>query len=190
MEELLKVLLPRVLCGCKFEIHVFQGKHDLLSKLPERLRAYRKYRQPGYRMVVIVDRDNDDCQQLKQHMEVTAQSACLTTRSQCPDDWHVVNRIVVEELEAWYFGDWEAVRAAYPRVSQKIPRHHKYRNPDGIRGGTWEQFQKILQNAGYFKGGLEKMEAARSIAGHMDPRRNRSASFRAFYRVLQQLGGP
>jgi hypothetical protein len=25
----------------------------------------------------------------------------------------VVNRLAIEELEAWYFGDWEAVRAAY-----------------------------------------------------------------------------
>ena len=32
--------------------------------------------------------------------------------------WQVVNRIAIEELQAWHFGDWEAARQAnpYPRA--------------------------------------------------------------------------
>ena len=51
-------------------------------------------------------------------------------------DWQVVTRIAIEELEAWYFGDWEAVREAYPGVSPSVPQQAPYRDPDAIRGGT------------------------------------------------------
>lgn len=39
--------------------------------------------------------------------------------------WQLVNRIAIEELEAWYFGDWEAVRTAYPRIPSTIPNQQK-----------------------------------------------------------------
>jgi hypothetical protein len=39
----------------------------------------------------------------------------------------------------------------YPRVSKSTPERAKYRDPDAIAGGTWEAFERILQNAGYFK---------------------------------------
>ena len=60
------------------------------------------------------------------------------------------NRIVMEELEAWNFGDWEAVRAAYPRVSKGVPRQVGYRDPDAIAGRTWEAFERIMKRSGYF----------------------------------------
>lgn len=104
-------------------------------------------------------------------------------------DYQVVNRIVVEELEAWYFGDWEAVMAAYPRVPSTVPRQERYRFPDAITGGTWEGFERVLQRAGYFKGGLLKVEAARRIAPHLDPDRSRSPSFRCFCSVLAEIAG-
>ena len=41
-----------------------------------------------------------------------AAEAGFLTRSQAfGRAWRLVNRIAVEELEAWYFGDWAAVRA-------------------------------------------------------------------------------
>ena len=66
----------------------------------------------------------------------------------------LVNRVVIEELEAWYFGDWEAVRSAYPRVSPTVPNQSRYRNPDSVQGGTWEAFERILKGHGYFRTGL------------------------------------
>ena len=131
-----------------------------------------------YRIVVIVDCDDADCRALKRRLEEVARNAGLLSRSRARGgSWRIVNRIAIEELEAWYFGDWEAVRRAYPRVSGTIPRRRQYRKPDAIRGGTWEAFERILKQGGYFRNGLRKTEAARAIAPHMDPARNRSPSF-------------
>ena len=117
-----------------------------------------------------------------------ATEAHLTTRSNASGLLYtVVNRIVIEELEAWYFGDWAAVRQAYPRVAATIPKKAKYRLPDGIAGGTWEHFEQIMKRAGYFKGGLRKIEAARQIAPYFDPAQNRSPSFNAMARVIAEL---
>ena len=95
--------------------------------------------------------------------------------------------MAIEELEAWYFGDWEAVLAAYPRASATISSQAKYRNPDEIAGGTWEAFERVLQKAGYYSGGLRKVEAARAVATQMEPSRNTSPSFCTFRDVLREM---
>ena len=101
----------------------------------------------------------------------------------------VANRLAIAELEAWYFGDWDAVRAAYPKVSATVSSKANYHNPDDIAGGAWEAFERVLQRAGYFAGGLRKVEAARAVADHMVPSRNVSRSFRAFRDVLLEMAG-
>ena len=182
MEAFLKTLLPRMLPdGPTFEIRVFGGKSDLLGKLEQRLHAYRRWLPPDWRLVVIVDRDNDDCHELKAQLEESATNAGLRTRTQTgTNDWQIVNRVVIEELEAWYFGDWDAVRAAYPKVSPNLPKQQGYRDPDDIRGGTWEAFERILKRYGYFTTGLRKIEAAHAVAAHIAADRNRSRSFAHF----------
>jgi len=189
MERFLRELLPRLLGAVHFEIRTFQCKSDLLKQLPHRLRGYNWFTE-GYRIVVVVDRDGDDCQRLKQELEGHAANVGLPTRTH-PQQGHftVVNRIAIEELEAWYFGDWEAVRSAYPRVSQTVPGRAGYRNPDAIAGGTWEAFERVLQQSGYFKGGLRKIEAAGNIAPHLDPVRNTSHSFQVFRAAVLELAG-
>jgi hypothetical protein len=188
MEAALRELLPRVLGALTFNVYPHSGKRDLLSKLPERLRAYARWLPDGYRIVVVMDRDDDDCGKLKGRLEEAAKGAGLTTRSAARGmKYQVINRLAIEELEAWYFGDWEAVRAAYPRVPADVPRLSRYRDPDAIRGGTWETFQRILQAAGYFGGGLGKIEAARAVARHWDPDRNTSASFQLFRDTVREI---
>ena len=170
---------------CDFEIHPFQGKLDLLGNLGNRLRGYAQWLPDDWRILVIVDRDDDDCRQLKQRLEDVASGANLRTRSQAGGrPWQLVNRVVIEELEAWYFGNWEAVRSAYPRVSPTVPNQSRYRNPDSVQGGTWEAFERILKGRGYFRTGLRKMEAARTVAAYIDPARNRSHSFTKFRDAL------
>ena len=61
--------------------------------------------EPSMKDFVVVDRDSDDCHKLKNKLEDIAKEAGLTTRTSAGSKWQVVNRIVVEELEAWYFGD-------------------------------------------------------------------------------------
>ena len=183
METFLGILFPRLFSDTHtFEIHAFQGKSDLLKKLEDRLRGYRHWLPPNWRIIVLIDRDDEDCHVLKEKLENIATSSGLRTRSQSGgSSWQVVNRIVIEELEAWYFGDWEAVRRAYPNISKSIPKQAKYRDPDAITGGTWEAFERILNKSGYFKTGLPKREAAQSIAEHIESSRNNSHSFTKFH---------
>ncbi len=166
-EVALRALLPRMLDHVTFEVHAFQGKADLLRQLPARLAGYARWLPADWRILVLVDRDDDDCHALKARLEAAAREAGLPTRSapSAQGAFAVVNRLAIEELEAWYFGDWEAVRAAYPRVPAGVPQQAGFRDPDAIRGGTWEAFERVLGRRGYFKGGLAKIRAApRSVA--------------------------
>jgi hypothetical protein len=188
LEAALRVLVPKVVGGLSFEVYPYQGKTELLRRLPDRLRGYRHWLPPDWRIVVVVDRDDDRCDELKARLETMAMHAGLTTRTNPRRGaYQVANRLAIEELEAWYFGDWQAVVAAYPRVSPTIPNRAAYRDPDAVQGGTWEAFERLLQRAGYFKGGLRKIEAARMIAKQFDPGRNTSHSFRMFRDLLQEM---
>lgn len=188
MEAALRELLPKILTGVTFHIYPFQDKADLLQRLPDRFRGYANWLPKNWRVIVIVDRDDDDCRKLKQQLEQMATEAGLVTKTRAGNKpYTVINRLAIEELEAWYLGDWDAVKAAYPRVSVKIPQQAKYREPDAIAGGTWEAFERILKKAGYFKTGLRKIEAARTVASFMDPTRNRSRSFQVLREVLFEM---
>ncbi len=196
MEAALRRLLPKVLGHLTFEVYPHQCKDELLLRLPQRLRGYSQRRKSDSwfrdhcRIVVVIDRDDENCAELKRRLETMAEDAALATRSNAKGNLYTVaNRLAIEELEAWYFGDWEAVRAAYPRVSASVPAQAKYRHPDAIAGGTWEAFERVLQKAGYFSGGLRKVEAARTVAVHMEPSRNASPSFCAFRDALLEMAG-
>lgn len=169
-------------------LYQHQGKHNLLKRLPGRLRGYAGWLPPSWRIIVVVDRDQDDCLQLKADLDRFAADAGLATRTSAGGGpYAVVNRLAIEELEAWYFGDWAAVRAAYPDVSAHIPGQARYRLPDAIAGGTWENFERILKRSSYFTTGLRKVEAARAISAHLDPEANRSQSFQALRTVPLEM---
>jgi hypothetical protein len=188
MEAALRLIVPKIIGDLSFDVYPYQCKEDLLDKLPARLKGYAAWMPEGYRIVVIVDRDDDDCEELKQQLEKVAREAGLITRTQAKGQaYQVVNRLAIEELEDWYFGDWQAVKAAYPRVNANILQKAGYRDSDAVSGGTWEAFERVLQKAMYFKSGLRKIEAARAIAQHMDPNRNSSQSFRVFREALSEM---
>jgi hypothetical protein len=188
MEAFLRALLPRLLpLDRTFDVHPFQGKGDLLDKIEMRLRGYASWLPEHWRIMVVVDRDDDDCQALKLRLENAAARAGLRTRTHSGSaSWQLVNRVAIEELESWYFGDWEAVRAAYPRVQAGLPGRKGFRDPDAISGGTWETFERVMRKHGYFKGGLPKSEAARAVGSHVDPMRSRSRSFRVFWEAVAE----
>ena len=189
-EALLLELLPRLLpAGTSFEQVVFQGKKDLLAQLPKRLKAYKQWIPADWRIVVLLDEDREDCRRLKAHLEEAARAAGFATKTQpgARGQFVVLNRIAVEEMEAWFFGDVPALVAAYPGVSPHLASRATYRDPDAILGGTWEALERELQRAGYYPGGLPKIETARTIAPHMEPTRNTSSSFRCFCSGLAAL---
>lgn len=189
MKAFLDALLPRMLPKeCTFKVFPYGGKCALIRKLGDRLNGYASWITSQHRIVVIVDRDSDDCEDLKSRLEEICNLAGLRSRSVAEgDEWQVVTRIAVEELEAWYFGGWPAVCAAFPRVSPKIPDRASYRNPDAITGGTWEAFERILQRHGYHKQGLLKVRAATEIGKNFDWKCNRSHSFAVFRDAILEV---
>lgn len=192
MKEALDTLLPRMnIPEGSFKIIDHGSKQALLNNLPSRLRGYAKWDNPSLRVLVLVDRDADDCKALKQTLEHAAASANLLTKTKAAAGvpFQVANRIVVEELEAWFFGDTTAMADAYPGVPSSLASRSPYRDPDAIKGGTWEALGRVLHNAGYYTGSRKppKIEVARNIAAKMQPNRNRSHSFQMFANGLRAL---
>lgn len=189
-KECLEQLLPKILSqSITYKIHNFRGKSDLLKKLPNRLKGYKNWMPDDYRIIILVDRDNEDCRILKDQLEDIAKQTGLITKSISQDKktFQVLNRIAIEELEAWFFGHVNAIVSAYSKVSPNLGQQKKYRKPDEITGGTWEALEKVLQKYGYHKGGLEKVKAAREISKFMTPQNNCSPSFQVFYQGILEM---
>jgi len=188
MEAALRALLPRIIGGISFQVYPHKSKDELLQRLPRRLHGYAQWLPPDWRIVVVVDRDDDDCHELKAKLEkMAADARLITPTASGGQPYQVVNRLAIEELEAWYFGDWDAVKAAYPRLPGKIPARKGYRDPDAISGGTWEALERIMMKSRYFRTGLRKIELARDVAPNMQPARNTSPSFKAFSAAMAQM---
>ena len=189
-EAALTAILPKILAdNVSFHFHVFEGKRDLLKQLPLRLRGYRPWLPADSRIFVLIDEDRQDCQKLKAQLEQAAREAGFLTKSHpnSKGDFRIVNRLAVEELEAWFFGDVEALRTAYPRVSKTFHNRPKYQDPDAITGGTWEALGRLLKQ--YYPNFLPKRVVAQKIAPHMEPSRNRSRSFQVFVEGLEACVG-
>lgn len=150
----LENLLPEIATRLEYKIHVFQGKLDLLGQLPKRLRGYRRWLPEDWRIVVLLDNDLDDCRELKACLEVIASEAGLATRSHKGTDgrYRVINRLVIKELESWFFGDAAAIHAAYPRLPSNISGWKRFRKPDAISGSVKTALLQVLHRAGYYRG--------------------------------------
>lgn len=190
-EDALRQLVPKLLPEhCVTYFQSLGGWQGLVDNLPNLLRGYqRRLTQLGQhdlRIVVLLDADGIAERRLK-ILEDAAQAAGLLTRLQAGEGqlFHVINALAVQELEAWFLGDREAIMAAYPKVGlqhfkgiDKEPEKHP--KPNDV---LW----RIFKEARLFLAGKRKREWARTIAPHLDPARNRSASFRYFCQSLAQL---
>lgn len=176
MEAALLELVPKIV-DHSFELHPHRGKPDLLGKLERRLRGYAHWNMDGLRVVVLVDRDEDDCHELKQSLL----NACDIAGNPA------LCRIAIEELEAWFFGDVPALSAAYSGVSPDLAARRGLRDPDAIQGGTWETLERVLQRARHYPTGMAKVEVATRVAEQMDVERNTSRSFQALRDGLRAL---
>lgn len=192
-EAALRALLPRLLPAghtCRYRVHA--GCQDLLKHLPALLRGYAQRLahadQTDLRVVVLLDADAHGVAR-KQALEAAAAAAGLATKTTAAPGtvFHVLNRVAVQELEAWFLGDQAAVQAAYPRIR---PHHFKglTRNPDTLLKSSQTLLQ-LLQKGGEFRAGARKIAWASAIAAHLslDPVANASPSFRCFCAGLRAL---
>ena len=94
-------------------------------------------------------------------------------------------RLAIEETEAWYLGDFEAVSKAFPKARKK---HLSNWIPDSVCG-SWELFQRVVGMASD-----DKVAWGRAMgrALHVDEplgKRNRSPSFQKFCRRVREHAG-
>lgn len=180
-EVALHTLVPKIVGrDVSFAIRRFKGKQDLLKRLPGVLRGYAaRISWEALRVVVLIDRDAQDCRELKQHLVGLADEAKLPSEL-------VLHRIVIDELESWFLGDVPALCAAYERVPKDLDKQARYRDPDGT-GKASRALEDLLRSKGYHRDRLAKVAAAEAIAQHMDVENNRSRSFQVFRDGLRCL---
>ena len=81
METFLNALLPIILPGeCTFACRVFPYKAKPSAKLQDRLRAYARWLPQDWRLVLLVDRDRENCHYLKQQLEDVVRSVGFQLR--------------------------------------------------------------------------------------------------------------
>ena len=164
------------------------SKRILLDRLPKLLRGYGKTfaeYPANYQAAVIVICDLDD-QCLKKFKD-----ELLNLLNQCNPQPLTRFCIAIEEGEAWFLGDLDAIATAYPDAKSNILNSY---NNDSICG-TWETLADAIYPGGYKKlkklgwqeVGRQKSLWAENIAPHMNVTQNKSPSFRYFYSKMIDL---
>ncbi len=200
-QTLLETLVPKIL-GAQgdphtWRIHFYKGigripknlnaggdpaKRILLDQLPKLLRGYG--RTPGIDAVVVVlDSDRRDCVDFLAELKALAAG--------CNPAPNTLFRIAVEEMEAWYFGDRQALLTAYPRAKADVlDRYQQDRVCE-----TWERLadaiypggSAAIKKAGWPLPGQVKHEWAEKIGPLLEPDQNISPSFGKLRDGLRRL---
>ncbi len=200
-EKLLDAVLPKLLGEQgdphTWRVHSYKGigripknlkpgtdasKRILLDRLPSVLRGYGK--TPGIDAVVVVlDSDRHDC------TEFLAELKALVAG--CNPAPNTLFRLAIEEMEAWYLGDRDALQAAYPRAKADVLGRYAQ---DSVCD-TWELLadaiypggSAALKKTGWPLPGQIKCEWAERIGPLLEPDRNVSLSFGKLRDGLRRL---
>lgn len=199
--KLVEMLLPEVIGPFgephTWRVHTYKGighipkglsaatdpsKRALLNQLPRLLAGYGK--TPGIdAVVVVVDSDRRNC------IEFLAELKGLLDA--CQPAPNTLFRLAIEEMEAWYLGDRQALLAAYPRAKSEVLNGYKQ---DSVCG-TWEVLADAIYpggsvailRAGWPLPGQVKHEWAEKIGSRMNVELNLSPSFCKFRDGLRRL---
>ncbi|MDY6783133.1 MAG: hypothetical protein SW833_11415 [Cyanobacteriota bacterium] len=202
----LEILIPKIIDDSihTFNIHSYKGvgripkgmrassdpqKRILLAQLPKLIQGYGKT-FAGYpsdypaALIIVCDLD-DRClnsfrKELLSYVNKCSQKPPITCFC-----------IAIEEGEAWYLGDLNAIKTAYPKAKDAVL--NSYANDDIC--GTWEKLAdavvpggaKSLSQQGWQTVGKEKMAWARKISPKMSIDDNKSPSFCYFRDKLRSL---
>ena len=177
--------LERYLRGrATFKVQHYQGKKHLLGKLRSRLSGCCKWLSPSYRIIVIIDCDEEKCEDVKAEMEGKCSSVNVTTR-RSGDSWQVATCIAIKELEAWYLGNWSAVRSAYSAKSTENEILKKYPDSDAVDGKTKDIVHGELTK--HYPERFPSVEVAGAIGRHFDENKCRSPSFGHLRTVIDDV---
>lgn len=205
-KKALDILIPRIIdmnAGHTFRVHSYKGsghiprdlqsvsdpsKRILLERLPKLIQGYDKTfssYSDNYAAVLIVvcDLDNRCFREFRQELSNCLEKSAIQSQ--------IYFCIAIEEGEAWYLGDINAIKIAYPQAKSAIL--DSYIN-DSICG-TWEKLAdaiyrggaKQLSKLGGASVGQEKTVWAENISPQMNVDINRSPSFGYFRDKLRHL---
>ena len=205
-KKALDILVPKIIGEQDtFKVHPYKGigriprnmrntqnaaKRILLENLPKLLKGYGRTfaaYPDDYPTVVVLVCDLDD-QCLKAFRQ-----ELFGIFDQCNPKPKTRFCIAIEEGEAWFLGDLNAIRRAYPKAKNQVL--NTYVN-DSICG-TWEKLadavypggSSALIAGGWQVIGAEKSKWAEKIPPHMEMANNTSPSFRYFRDKLNELTG-
>jgi hypothetical protein len=157
----------------------------LLDQLPRLLNGFG--RTPGIDAVVVVlDSDKRPCSAVLGELRGLLDG--------CPTPPNAtLFRLAIEEIEAWYFGDREALLQAYPDAKQQVLDDYVQ---DSVCG-TWERMADAVHPGGaaavardgWPLSGQLKHEWARAIGPRLNPARNVSPSFGKLCEGVRRLVG-
>jgi hypothetical protein len=168
MKAFLDGLLPRIFPNLIFLCIPHEGKNDLQKSIPRKLRAWR---EPGVRFVIVQDNDSRDCKTLKRKLIKLCREG---------DRNDSLVRIACQELEAWYFGEPEALANAYqkPRLINELGQS-RFQNSDEINQPS-QQLREIIPE-------FQKKSGARLMSGLLSRENNTSHSFQIFLAGIQRI---
>lgn len=203
-KRMLNYLVPKIIENTHtYKVHSYKGighiprnmkdtkdasKRILLENLPKLLKGYGRTFNgypPGYSAAVILVCDLDDKCLSSFRQEL------ITILNSCGQKPMTQFCFAIEEGEAWFLGDFDAIKTAFPKV--KIGILDGYTN-DSICG-TWEKLadavyrggSKALKSHGYQAVGTEKSDWAEKITPHMNVLSNKSPSFCYFRDKLLKI---
>ena len=169
MRILLEGLLPKLFPELLFQCVPHDGKQDLEKSIPRKLKTWR---EPGVRFIVVRDQDSADCHQVKAELAQLCRRAGRRA---------VLIRVVCRELEAWYIGEPQALKQAFPATRPSALRElgkDRYQNPDTVVRPS-DIIAKLIPE-------FQKRSGARRMAASLS-RRNTSNSFRVFVEGVERL---
>jgi hypothetical protein len=154
------------------------SKRILLDQLPRILKGYGKsfHNTPDCAVLVVVDSDKRNCVEFKNEL--------LSILDKCNPRPTTLFRIAIEEIEAWYLGDIEAIKKAYKKAKHDVLDSYIQ---DSICN-TWEKLADAIYPGGssklrklsFVEVGNVKCEWAEKISPFLDIETNRSKSFQVF----------
>ncbi len=169
-KKVFDAILPKMLPEeVSFSVYSHQGKQDLEKALRSTVPSISRI--PG------ASQDSGDCESVKQRLLDILNKDCKSP---------FLVRIACRELEAWFLGDLDAIKNAYPRF---IPAHYagksEFRNVDNIQNVS--QYLRSIIPEYKDREKLPKLETAEKISPWLDLNVSTSTSFRHVISGVKKL---